>query len=105
MVLLLIILYFLKKAKSSLISDIIFIFSGFYFLKSVGGAQYLFWIVPFAFLNKEKMLYPYLFFASIYLVVGFVQSKYVPGIRGVGFMPLPAWFITGLWFKEKLLKK
>lgn len=88
--------YFFKK--SNLLNDILWLFLGFFFLKPVGGAHYLLWILPFALLQVNIYFYLYSIFVSIYLLYGHLYNIFIPSLPGVGMISLPAWVTTGKWF-------
>ncbi len=54
--------------KRTLIASIMLTFLGFYFISAGVAAQYFIWILPFAFLAKQRFLYMYLVFASLAMV-------------------------------------
>jgi hypothetical protein len=62
------ILFFIWKKKLSIIYSIILIFLLFYFIYPGISCQYLIWLLPFAFLSRDRFLYIYLIFASAALV-------------------------------------
>jgi len=98
------------KRGLSTLPSIIATFSAFYFVTVGFGLQYLLWIVPFAILARDRMLWPYTLTSTAVLGTAYLLGQAYLAPEGlldfaelntreflVKLATLPTWLLCGVW--------
>jgi hypothetical protein len=102
----------------STLHSIIALFSAFYFTTVGFGLQYLLWIVPFAIIARDRMLWPYTIAATALLCAAYLLGQAYLAPQGllesaeldtreflVKLATLPTWLVCGVWAIASLTRR
>jgi hypothetical protein len=102
----------------STLRSIIATFSIFYFATVGFGLQYLLWIVPFAIVARDRMLWPYTLAGTALLLTAYLVGQAYLAPQGmldfaeldtreflVKLVTLPTWLICGVWALASLTRR
>jgi hypothetical protein len=106
-----------RRSESSLRS-IVATFSAFYFATVGFGLQYLLWIVPFAIVARDRMLWPYTVAATALMGTAYLLGQAYLAPEGmldfaepntreflVKLASLPTWLLCGVWALASLTRR
>jgi len=119
-----ILLYLIKTYKMDLFRGFCLICLAFLFFTKGFGPQYLVWILPFAIITRDRMLYPFTLLVTIIFIIeygfrpflgGFgafvsmnspilTMEEFIRDNKLTNILRLPLWIFIGIWLVKMIMQ-